>query len=279
MKLIKMQYNIKNILSKYKIKINFKLDQYFLIDKKIIKKIVSYAELNENDIVLEFGTGLGFITKEIAKKAGKVFSIEKDEKILEVASKLLSNEKNIQFIKGDFFKVNIPSFNKFISSPPYQFSRKIIEWISLRKIDLCVIVFQNDFAEKLIEEEGKNYTFVSILPSISYKVELLDIIPCSSFYPPSPFPSRIVKLKFINEEYDQEKINNLIIFLKNIFSQKNKKLKHPLRNYLEKTIGIKDPNRINEIIHSIPLSEQKVCLIPKKDLIKIGINIIEYFEI
>ena len=270
-------YNIKKILSKYKIKINFKLDQYFLIDKKIIKKIVSYAKLNENDIVLEFGTGLGFITKEIAKKAGKVFSIEKDEKILEVASKILSNEKNIQFIKGDFFKVNIPYFNKFISSPPYQFSRKIIEWISRRKIDLCIIVFQDEFAKKLIEEKGRNYTFVSVLPSISYKVELLDIIPCSSFYPPSPFPSRIVKLEFINENYNEEEINNLIIFLKNIFSQKNKKLKHPLRNYLEK-IGIKDPIKINEIINSIPLSEQKVCLIPKKYLIQIGTNIIKYLK-
>jgi 16S rRNA A1518/A1519 N6-dimethyltransferase RsmA/KsgA/DIM1 with predicted DNA glycosylase/AP lyase activity len=103
------------------------------------------------------------------------------------------------------------------------------------------------------------------------------IIPCSSFYPPSPFPSRIVKLKFINEEYDQEKINNLIIFLKNIFSQKNKKLKHPLRNYLEK-IGIKDPSKINEIINSIPLSEQKVCLIPKKYLIQIGNDIIKYLK-
>ncbi|MEM1574802.1 MAG: rRNA adenine N-6-methyltransferase family protein [Nitrososphaerota archaeon] len=270
-------YNIKEILSKYKIKINFKLDQYFLIDKKIIKKIVSYAELNRNDIVLEFGTGLGFITKEIAKKAGKVLSIEKDEKILEVTSKLL-NEKNIQLIKGDFFKVNIPQFNKFISSPPYQFSRKIIEWISLRKIDSCVIVFQNDFAKKLIEEKGKNYTLVSVLPSISYKVELLDIVPCSSFYPPSPFPSRIVKLKFINEKYNEEEINNLIIFLKNIFSQKNKKLKHPLRNYLEKIIGIKDSNKINEIIHSIPLSEQKVCLIPKGEIIQIGTNIIKYLK-
>ncbi|MEM3063671.1 MAG: rRNA adenine N-6-methyltransferase family protein, partial [Nitrososphaerota archaeon] len=214
--------------------------------------------------------------KEVAKKAGKVFSIEKDEKILEVTSRLL-NEKNIQFIKGDFFKVNIPLFNKFISSPPYQFSRKIIEWISLKKIDLCVIVFQNDFAKKLIEEKGKNYTFVSILPSISYKVELLDIIPCSSFYPPSPFPSRIVKLKFINEKYNEKEINNLIIFLKNIFSQKNKKLKHPLRKYLEK-IGIKDINKINEIIYSIPLSEEKVCLIPKKDLIQIGTNIIKYLK-
>lgn len=265
----------KEILSKYKIKINYKLDQYFLIDYKIIQKIVSYAELNENDIVLEFGTGLGFITKEIAKKAGKVFSIEKDDKIFNVASKLLSNINNIQLIKGDFFKIkNISSFNKFISTPPYKFSRKIIEWISLRKIDLCIIVFQNDFAKKIIEEKGRNYTFVSVLPSISYDVELLDIVPCSSFYPPSPFPSRIVKLKFINKEYDEEKIKRLIFFLKNIFSQKNKKLKHPLRKFLEEKIGIKNTNKIEEIISSIPLSEEKVCLIPKREIIKIGSKIL-----
>ncbi len=53
-------------------------DQFFLIDPKVIQKIVEFADLTEKDTVLEIGAGTGNLTREIAKKAGRVITFEID---------------------------------------------------------------------------------------------------------------------------------------------------------------------------------------------------------
>ena len=49
-----------------------KLGQNFLIDEMVLKKIIDTADLSFKDTVLEIGPGLGVLTIELAKKAGKV---------------------------------------------------------------------------------------------------------------------------------------------------------------------------------------------------------------
>jgi 16S rRNA (adenine1518-N6/adenine1519-N6)-dimethyltransferase len=55
------------ILKQLNIKPNKKLGQNFIIDKNVVKKIITISEVSQNDVVLEIGAGLGNITEELVK--------------------------------------------------------------------------------------------------------------------------------------------------------------------------------------------------------------------
>ena len=53
---------------------SIKKDQFFLIDKSIVEKLIRFANIDRNDRVLEVGPGLGFLTKALAQTAKEVIS-------------------------------------------------------------------------------------------------------------------------------------------------------------------------------------------------------------
>ena len=117
----------KNILNQHGIKLNKNLGQNYLIDKNKRDQIINCGNIDENDIILEIGTGIGTLTIEIAKKAKKVIAIEQDKNICDILAKRLKDEKidNVELINDDALKVDFPKFNKIISNLPYQISSPI----------------------------------------------------------------------------------------------------------------------------------------------------------
>ena len=75
---------LKKLLRKYQIRPSKRLGQNFLIDKEIVKKVIGAADLSPEDVILEIGPGLGVLTIELAKKAKKVITIEKDPNLARI---------------------------------------------------------------------------------------------------------------------------------------------------------------------------------------------------
>lgn len=78
--------------------------QHFLIDGNLMNKLVTAAELNPKDTVLEVGTGTGSLTTLLARSAGLVVTVEIDTQIASVADDVLSPMKNVRQILGDALK-------------------------------------------------------------------------------------------------------------------------------------------------------------------------------
>ena len=57
------------------------LGQHFLVDKHILEKEISVAELSKDDKVIEVGAGRGFLTEELVKKSKEVLAFEIDEEL------------------------------------------------------------------------------------------------------------------------------------------------------------------------------------------------------
>ena len=97
--------NIKTLLKKYSLRPSKRLGQNFLIDKKMLSKIIKAADLSQNDLVLEIGPGLGGITQALAQKVKKVIAVEKDKRLIEALKEVLKDYKNIEIIQGDILKI------------------------------------------------------------------------------------------------------------------------------------------------------------------------------
>ena len=96
---------IKELLLKHRTRPSKGLGQNFLIDKNVLRKIIETANLKPNDTILEIGPGIGTLTQELAKNAGKIIAIEKDKKMIEILKETLADYKNIEIIHADILKI------------------------------------------------------------------------------------------------------------------------------------------------------------------------------
>ncbi|OQB06237.1 MAG: Ribosomal RNA small subunit methyltransferase A [bacterium ADurb.Bin212] len=69
------------------------LGQNFLVDRGVLDKIVTAADLKLSDLVLEIGPGVGALTEELVIKAGRVVAIEKDEKLANLLELRIKNSE------------------------------------------------------------------------------------------------------------------------------------------------------------------------------------------
>jgi len=57
------------------------MGQHFLIDAQALERIVATANLTGSDIVVEVGPGLGVLTWELVRRAGRVIAVELDKRL------------------------------------------------------------------------------------------------------------------------------------------------------------------------------------------------------
>ena len=119
----------KKILAKYALKPDKRLGQKFLINEKIVSKIVTAAEIKKTDTVVEVGAGIGTITVELAKRAKRVMAIEKDRNFIPILKETTKDYKNIEIIQGDALRTNYKlkaiSY-KLVGNIPYYLTAPLI---------------------------------------------------------------------------------------------------------------------------------------------------------
>ena len=92
--------------------------QNFLISKKVFKKIIKTAQLTKDDIVLEVGPGLGFLTKELARRVKKVIAVEIDKNLVQILKEELKDYKNVIIINKNILKISPDEFKAEIDKVP-----------------------------------------------------------------------------------------------------------------------------------------------------------------
>ena len=111
------------------------LGQNFLVNKKIIRDLVETAKISENDTVLEIGAGTGNVTKEIAKRAGKIFAVEFDRDLIPTLQNNLNDYNNVTILNKDILKINLSQLefrnseleiSAIVGSIPFQITSPLI---------------------------------------------------------------------------------------------------------------------------------------------------------
>ena len=221
----------KSILNQYGIKLNKNLGQNYLIDKNKRDQIINFGNLNENDVVLEIGTGIGTLTIELAKKAGKVIAIEQDSNIAKILSERLKKEKidNVELINDDALNVDFPKFNKIISNLPYQISSPITFKFLNYDFDLAILMYQKEFARRMNGTVGtKDYSRLSAMLYFKCDVETLTDVSSESFLPKPKIDSTVVKLTPKENKISKEDFKIYSNFTKALFQHRNKKIRNAL---------------------------------------------------
>ncbi|ASJ10884.1 16S rRNA methyltransferase [Thermococcus sp. P6] len=190
-----MKERLFSIISKYNLRINPNLGQNFLIVPDVIERNVERAEVNEKDTVLEVGPGLGFLTEALRERAGKVYAIERDHRLVEILRREY-NWPNVEVIEGDALRVEFPEFNKIVSNLPYGISSPVTFRFLRHEFERAVLVYQLEFARRIVAKPGdKNYSRLSLMIGAKAHAELVERIGRGAFWPKPEVDSAVVVME------------------------------------------------------------------------------------
>ena len=225
---------VRGLLKKYKISPVKWLGQNFLIDEKVLRKIIEAAELSENDIVLEVGPGIGNLTAELAKRVKKVIAIEKDQKMIEILEKLLesSDVRNVQIIKGDILKLEPKTYNlkpktyRVVANIPYYLTspliRKFVETVEV-KPQLLVLMVQKEVAQRIVARPPA-MSILAVSVQFYAKPEIISLVSKKSFWPSPKVDSAIIKISAFNQRRKSAFNQRFFKIVRAGFSQPRKQL-------------------------------------------------------
>ena len=235
-----------------------RLGQNFLVDEKCIETILDTSDITKDDIVVEIGPGLGFVTEHLVKLAKKVYAVELDEDMVREVSKI--DADNLEIIHNDILKTDLSQFGeniKVVANIPYYITSPILAHLlgevndldnkNRNSISQVVLMVQYEVAKRLSANEkspSKEFGLLSILAQFWAEVEYVRKVPSRSFFPAPKVDSAIVKLTVKNEPL--LKLSNYDFFkkvIKGCFATRRKNIKNSLinvgfsKNAVEKTLS------------------------------------------
>jgi 16S rRNA (adenine1518-N6/adenine1519-N6)-dimethyltransferase len=261
---------IKSVMGKHGVTFNKGLGQNFLVDPEVCPAMAEAAGLDENTCAIEIGPGVGVLTAELAKRAGKVLSFELDRRLLPVLKETLSDFNNVEIINEDVMKANLPQIIEekckgmdivVCANLPYYITSPIIMMLLESRLPLksITVMVQKEAADRLCAEVGsRDGGAVTVAVSYYSDAEILFPVGRESFMPSPNVDSAVIQLK-VRENPPIEVKNEKKFFslVKAAFAQRRKTLVNTLSNTLGinkdsvrlalAEIGLKDTARAEEL--------------------------------
>jgi 16S rRNA (adenine1518-N6/adenine1519-N6)-dimethyltransferase len=223
---------IKKILNKLDIRIQKRLGQHFLIDQRVVRDMISAADLKKDDCVLEVGPGLGILTEAIAGKAKKVFAVEKDQRLLEFLKEKFRNYKNIEIIHGDILRLqaNKLQVNKLVANLPFYLTSRFLRLCleSKTRPELAVLLIQKEVAERVVAKPG-DMSLLSISCQLYSEPKIISLVLPKSFFLPPEVDCAVLKLRLFKQpKFKIKDIKSFFRIVKAGFAGKRKQLHNTL---------------------------------------------------
>ncbi|GKU26088.1 16S rRNA (adenine(1518)-N(6)/adenine(1519)-N(6))-dimethyltransferase RsmA [Clostridium folliculivorans] len=191
------------LVKKYNFKFTKSLGQNFLVDDSVLQDIVDGAEINEDDLVIEIGPGVGTLTVELLKKAKKVIAIELDDELVPILQNELGDNPKFQLIHKDALKVDFNELIgeeksvKLVANLPYYVTTPIIVRLLNERYNFksLTIMIQKEVAERINSEPNcKEYGSISVLVQYYCDTRIVRYVSPSCFIPRPKVESIVIRL-------------------------------------------------------------------------------------
>ncbi len=237
-----LAYKTKQIIKNYDFAFKKNFGQNFLVDERVLEKIISVSEISPEDVVLEIGPGIGTLTQALAKKAKKVVTVEIDKTLIPILHELLADFDNIEIINDDILKVDIAEISaqnggrplKVVANLPYYITTPIIMNILEKQlpVESITVMIQKEVAYRMqAQPESKDYGALSLVTQYYCEPYLAANVPQNCFMPRPNVDSAVIRLKVLERPAVEVKDRELLFhIIKTAFAQRRKTLLNCLYN-------------------------------------------------
>lgn len=273
---------IKEILSRHGFSFSKGLGQNFIINPEICPKIAEYGNAKHGYGILEIGTGIGVLTKELALRADKVSAVEIDSRLMPVLAETLADFDNIKIynedvMKADLHKIIADDFQGLqtavCANLPYYITSPVIMMLleSNLPITSITVMVQKEAAQRLCAEVGTRDAG-AITVGVNYYGTAKQLFDVSrgNFMPSPNVNSAVIRID-INKKYNLSEEQEKFFFkmVKSGFSQRRK----TFANAISSLMGF-SKNDIYFVLKSLGISENiRIEALTMEQLIQIAENL------
>lgn len=196
---------IKALLNRHGFHFSKALGQNFLIASWVPQDIAHASGAGADTGVLEIGPGIGPLTVELSRRAGKVAAVELDKALLPILAETLADCSNVTVIPGDVMKLDLPALvaEQFpglkamvCANLPYNITTPVLTLLLESGLFSAItVMIQKEVAQRICAAPGsKDYGAFSVLCQYYAKCEPLFDVPKECFLPAPKVTSAVVKL-------------------------------------------------------------------------------------
>lgn len=231
------------VLEKYKFVFQKKYGQNFLIDPRVLEKIIAAAEITADDFVLEIGPGIGTMTQYLAASAREVAAVEIDKALIPILEDTLKEYDNVQIINEDILKVDVGRLARernqgrpirVVANLPYYITTPILMGLLENHIPFenITVMVQKEVADRMKTGPGsKDYGALSLAVQYYAEPEIVANVPPNCFMPRPNVGSAVIRLTKHKEpvvDVQDEKL--MFRLIRASFNQRRKTLVNGLKN-------------------------------------------------
>lgn len=195
----------REFLARHGLFANKELGQNFLCDELQADKLVRLAEVEPTDGVLEIGTGLGILTRALARRARAVTTIEIDAGLVRALRADAVLPEAVRLLHADALEVDLASELdalgprvRIVANLPYSVATPLLR----RFLDLAprlagwAVMLQREVAQRLGAPVGSSdYGSFAVLHQLVAHVKLGLAVHPQCFYPPPRIVSSFALLR------------------------------------------------------------------------------------
>lgn len=231
--------NAEALLKRHGLRAHKGLGQNFLQDSQALEKIVSAAQIQRTDMVLEIGPGLGSLTRYLAVSAREVIAVELDENLLPPLRAVLAPYQNIRLIHGDILKLfpnDLITEKDYIvvANIPYYITSAVIRHLleNEPKPRRIVLTIQKEVAQRICARPG-DMSLLALSVQVYGKPRIAEHIPAGAFFPAPKVDSAVLCVDIYSSPLIKEELlEPFFKLIKAGFSQKRKTLRNSLSSGL-----------------------------------------------
>lgn len=232
---------IKDLFARHGFSFSKTLGQNFLINPTVCPKIAELGGCGEGVCAIEIGTGVGVLTKELAKRCDKVVAVELDERLKPVLEETLAEFDNVEVVFADVMQTDLHKIieEKFgggqtvvCANLPYYITSPVIMKILEERLPIkaLTVMVQKEAADRICAKPAtRECGAISYAVSWYSSPKILFRVNRGSFMPSPNVDSAVIRLDVKPERAlpdDEEK--RMFRIIKAGFSQRRKQLANPL---------------------------------------------------
>ena len=177
------------------------LGQNFLVDRRIVSRIIAAAELDHDDIALEIGPGRGILTRPLVERAASLTAVELDDRLADALTDEFASQPHVRVVHADAREVDIASIvphdkpYKLIANLPYYAAQPIIRRFleAEHKPSVMVVMVQREVARNMTAKPG-DMSLLSVATQLYGKPRVVASVPPRAFRPAPKVTSAIVRI-------------------------------------------------------------------------------------
>ena len=195
---------IQELLERHGFRFSKAMGQNFLIADWVPRQIADACGADEQTGVLEIGPGIGCLTRELCRRAGKVASVELDRRLYGVLEETMADCPNFTLIPGDAMALDLPELCRtefgglrpvLCANLPYNVATPLLTACARsRYFESMTVLIQKEVAQRICAAPGTgDYGAFSLLMQYYTEPELLFTVPASCFLPAPKVTSAVIR--------------------------------------------------------------------------------------